>query len=73
MKEQKVIDARGLSCPQPAMLARQALQEMNKGKLEVFVDTSTARENVSHIARNLGWEVSIEEQPEGNYRLVMKK
>jgi len=73
MGEQKIVDARGLSCPQPAMLARQALQELNKGMLEVIVDTSTAQENVSRIARNLGWQVSIEEQPEGSFRLVMKK
>ncbi|MBU2534550.1 MAG: sulfurtransferase TusA family protein [Chloroflexi bacterium] len=73
MGEQKIVDARGLSCPQPAMLARQALQELSKGMLEVIVDTSTARENVSRIARNLGWQVSIEEQPEGTFRLVMKK
>jgi len=73
MEEQKTIDARGLSCPQPPMLARQALQKMNKGVLEVIVDNNTARENVSRMARNLGWEVSIEEQPEGNFRIVMKK
>ncbi len=73
MDERKMVDARGLSCPQPAMLARQALQELNKGTLEVIVDTGTARENVSRIAGHLGWEVNVEGQPEGNYRIVMKK
>jgi len=73
MGEHKIVDARGLSCPQPAMLARQALQELSKGTLEVIVDTSTARENVSRIAGHLGWDVSIEEQPEGNYTIVVKK
>ena len=73
MGEQKIVDARGLSCPQPAMLTRQALQEMNKGIFEVIVDTNTSRENVSRIASNLGWQVSVEEQPEGSFRLVMKK
>ncbi len=73
MSDINTIDARGLSCPQPAMLARQALQEQNKGTLEVIVDTGTARENVSRIAGHLGWEVDVEEQPEGNYRIVMRK
>ena len=73
MGEQKVIDARGLSCPQPAMLARRVLQELDKGNLQVLVDSNTARENVSRMARNLGWEVNIEEQPEGNFQIMMKK
>ena len=73
MNDIRMIDARGLSCPQPAMLTRQALQKLAKGTIEVLVDTSTARENVSRLARNSDWEVTIEEQPEGSYRIVLKK
>ena len=73
MGEQQTLDARGLSCPQPAMLARQALRELGKGTAEVIVDTSTARENVSRVAEYLGWQVSIEEKPDGIYRIVMNK
>ncbi|MBA7636225.1 hypothetical protein ES703_43841 [subsurface metagenome] len=73
MSEIKIVDARGLSCPQPAMLARQALQRLNKGTLEVLVDTRTACENVSRIARNSGWRVTVEEQSEGSYRMVMER
>ncbi|MFC1974599.1 sulfurtransferase TusA family protein [Chloroflexota bacterium] len=73
MSEIQTVDARGLSCPQPAMLARQALQKLAKGTIEVLVDTSTARENVSRIAGNLGWGVTVEEQSEGSCRMVMKK
>jgi tRNA 2-thiouridine synthesizing protein A len=73
MNESNIIDARGLSCPQPAMLARQALQRLSKGTLEVVVDNSTARENVSRIAENLGWEVNIDERSEDDVHLVMKK
>ncbi|MCR4394458.1 MAG: sulfurtransferase TusA family protein [Dehalococcoidales bacterium] len=71
--EGKVIDARGLSCPQPAMLARQAMQKAGKGTLEVLVDSGTARENVSRLAKNAGWEVTIEAQPDGSYRIVLNK
>ena len=73
MSDIKTVDARGLSCPEPALLTRQALQKLNKGTIEVLVDTGTARENVSRIAENLGWVVTIEEQPAGNCRIVMKK
>lgn len=73
MSESSTIDARGLSCPQPPMLARQALQELEKGTLEVIVDNTTARENVSRMGRNLGWEVNIDEKSEDNISVIMKK
>jgi len=73
MNETKTIDARGLSCPQPVMLTHKALQEKGKGIVEVLVDTSTARDNVSRAATSAGWEVAIEQQPEGSYRIMLKK
>ncbi len=73
MSDIKTVDARGLSCPEPALLTRQALQRLNQGTLEVLVDTGTARENVARVAENLGWTVTVEGQPEGSCRIVMKK
>ena len=73
MSEIKIVDARGLSCPQPVMLTHKALQEAGKGTVEVLVDTSTSRDNVSRAAASSGWAVTIQEQPDGNYRLVLRK
>jgi len=73
MSDIKTVDGRGLSCPQPAMLARQAIQKLDKGTIEVLVDSGTARENVSRLAKNAGWTVSIEEQQDGSSRIVLKK
>lgn len=73
MSEIKTVDARGLSCPQPPMLTRQAIQKLDKGTVEVLVDSGTARENVSRLARSLGWAVTIEEQRDGVFRMVLKK
>ena len=73
MSEIKIIDARGLSCPQPVMLARQAIQKLSKGYLEVLVDSGTAKENVSRLAKNAGWKVNLEEQPDGSTRIVLQK
>ena len=73
MDEENIIDARGLYCPQPALLARQEMQTMEKGEIKVLVDNNTAKENVSRAARNLGWEINIDEQPEGSYLIVLKK
>jgi len=55
------------------MLSRQALQKLSKGTLQVIVDNSTARENVSRIANSLGWEIDIEERSEGEIRLLLTK
>ena len=69
----KTIDARGLSCPQPAMMARQALQQARSGSIEVLVDSGTARDNVIRLAEHSGWRVQVREQPDGGYRLVLQK
>jgi tRNA 2-thiouridine synthesizing protein A len=73
MSDIRTVDARGLSCPQPAMLARQVMQKSDKGTVEVLVDSGTARENVSRLAEKTGWAVTVEEQPEGSCRIVLKR
>lgn len=54
------VDARGLSCPQPVILARQAIQA-GEFPIEVLVDTVTARENVRRAAERLGCKVQVQE------------
>ena len=73
MSDIKTVDARGLSCPQPTMLARQAIQKLDRGTVEVLVDSGTARENVSRLAKNAGWAVTVEEQADGSSRIVLNK
>lgn len=64
----KKIDARGLSCPQPVVLTKKALEEMEAGIIEVVVDNKVASENVSRLARNSGCEVEVRE--DGNDFIV---
>ena len=66
MNSNKILDARGLSCPQPVMLASKAIKELNKGVIEVLVDSGTARDNVSRLAKYSGWAITVEEKPDGN-------
>lgn len=54
------VDARGLSCPQPVILARNAIQA-GKFPIEVLVETVTSRENVRRAAEKLGCNVKIED------------
>lgn len=73
MESKKTIDVRGLSCPQPAMLTRQTLQDTKEGQVEALVDSGTARDNVARMAERAGWKVEIEEQPDGSFRLVLRR
>jgi len=66
------IDARGLSCPQPVVLVKKAIDRLGKGEIEVWVDTVTSKENVSRLARNVGFQVSVEEK-EGEFLLKLSK
>jgi TusA-related sulfurtransferase len=54
------VDARGLSCPQPVILARKAVQA-GKFPIEVLVETVTSRENVRRAAEKLGCTVQVED------------
>jgi TusA-related sulfurtransferase len=68
-----VIDARGLSCPQPVILTLNRLKEMDKGQIDVLVDTDTSKENVSRAAMSKGWQVK-DVQPDGQgYRVILEK
>lgn len=67
----QTVDARGLSCPQPVILARNAIQAA-RFPVEVLVDTVTARENVRRAAEKLGCTVRIEEAGDG-FKITLKK
>jgi len=54
------VDARGLSCPQPVILARNAIKA-GDFPIEVLVETVTSRENVRRAAEKLGCTVQVEE------------
>jgi TusA-related sulfurtransferase len=67
-----VIDARGLSCPQPVLVSLEAVKKAGQGRLVVLVDSEAGKENVSRAVQGRGWKVDIQED-EGEYRLVLEK
>lgn len=69
----QTVDARGLSCPQPVLMAAQAMQQAGSGSIEVLVDNEASRENVGRAAQSKGWSVDIREETGGDFRLVLKK
>ena len=68
-----VVDARGLSCPQPVLMTLGEIKKLGKGEIEVLVDTDTSKENVSRAAESQGWKVQdIRREGEG-YRIEIRK
>jgi TusA-related sulfurtransferase len=68
----KIVDARGLSCPQPVLLTLNEMKKMNKGEIIVIVDTDTSKENVSRAATTHGWQVEVKKEDE-DFRLILTK
>lgn len=66
-----VVDARGLSCPEPVLLAKQAIQA-GKFPIQVLLDTVTARENVRRMAEFSGCVVQVSQQGD-EFELVLRK
>jgi TusA-related sulfurtransferase len=73
MENTKTIDACGLSCPQPALLTRQALSSLTGGTVNVLVDSTTARDNVARTAESAGWKVSIQDKPDGSFQISISR
>jgi len=68
----KMVDARGLLCPEPVLLTKRVIDRLTGGTVKVIVDNNAAKENVTRLSENLGWTVSI--SPEGtDYVLTITK
>ncbi len=67
----KVVDARGLPCPQPVLLTRDALRESDE--VTTIVDSDTARHNVTRMAEKAGYTVRAEKRGDGIYLHITRR
>ena len=68
----ETIDARGLSCPHPVVIARKKMDEIGQGVFQIIVDTGVSRDNITRMATNQGWSVDID-QNDDDFLLTIKK
>lgn len=61
----KIIDARGLACPQPVILVRKGL--IDNSRITAIVDSETAQQNVTRMAVKSGCRVQEEKRADGIY------
>lgn len=71
MSEIKTVNARGLACPQPVVLAKQAIEYHRQVK--VIVDDDIALENVKRLGAKLGCDVKVEKKNDGSYEINMTR
>ena len=67
----KEIDARGLSCPQPVIMTKQAM-ESGENEYLVLVDNEASKENVTRYAEHQGYNVAVSEN-DGEFTLSITK
>lgn len=65
----RVLDARGLACPEPVVRTKKALEEGGFERLDVLVDNLAARENVLRFASYSGCSVSGVDEKDGVFTL----
>ena len=65
------VDARGLSCPQPVILTRNAIQA-GAFPIQVLVETVTSRENVRRAAEKANLQVLVEQMGD-EFKLTLTK
>ncbi len=59
MNTNTVLDCRGLACPQPVIRAKELLDSLAQGAVEVLVDNEAAQSNLERFGKSQGWAVEI--------------
>ena len=67
----KLVDARGLACPQPVLLTK---KEADSGELKItiIVDNDTAKQNVTKFGTKLQYDIKSENKEDGIYITLSK-
>lgn len=55
-----MLDTRGYACPEPVIMTKDLVDRGEK-KIEVLVDTTVAKENVSRFLISNGYKVTVSE------------
>ena len=67
----KEIDARGLSCPQPVVLVKNAI-DVGEQDMLVIANDPAARDNVRRLVQTFGYTVDVVEE-DSEFRLTITK
>ena len=65
------VDAKGLSCPEPVMLAKKAVKKTPSDDVQIVVDNATARDNIIRMARGIKRTTDVRDI-DGVYTITLK-
>jgi selenium metabolism protein YedF len=67
------VDARGQACPKPVIMTKRELDNIEEGVVVTIVDNEVAKNNVSKLAKSLGYEYKVEDKSENEYVITIVK
>lgn len=67
------VDARGQACPKPVIMTKRELDNIEEGIVVTIVDNEVAKNNVSKLAKSLGYEYTVEDKSENEYVITIVK
>ena len=65
------VDARGLSCPEPTLMAMEAMNDYPDEEIRVLVSAAVQKQNVTEIAQKKGRQVTATQEG-ADFVLVIK-
>lgn len=65
----EILDARGLSCPAPVLMAKKALEESHLQEIKIVVDNEASMENVSRFLTSRSFTVEVFPQG-GDFQII---
>lgn len=68
----KEVDARGMTCPQPVLCTKQALDTIETGIVVAIVDNEIAKENIVKFAKHQACRVVVKQQADTYYIEIQK-
>lgn len=57
-----IVDARGLGCPKPIILAEEALSKIEEGFITILIDNEASLENIKRYAERFGYYYEVEKE-----------
>ncbi len=67
------VDASGQACPKPVIMTKRELDNIEEGIVVTIVDNEVAKNNVSKLAKSLGYEYTVEDKSENEYVITIVK
>jgi TusA-related sulfurtransferase len=68
---EKIIDTRGLACPEPVIMAKKALEEAKE--VVVIADNDAVVENIRRLANKRGCAIAVVRDADGAFRIRLTR